>query len=191
MTTGPSVIPRQRLDRVVEMVRILADQISGLQQDFVWERMLREGFADLLAASFPQAARSTDERLAYIASVLKNSITSDDLRHEEEDELLSLLNELNDSELIILGWHGTDMVGPEVEEYRQRHEDVLQDPIEEIGRSDEQMRQDALKLHYRDHLERLGLLQTSASGQRRITSLGRLLLERIDFYSLQGLEELT
>jgi hypothetical protein len=83
------------------------------------------------------------------------------------------------------------MIGAEAEEYRKRHEDVLQDPIEETGRSDEQMRQDALKLHYRTNLERLGLLTRNAKGRRLITPLGRLLLERIDFYSLQGLEEPT
>jgi hypothetical protein len=186
-----SVIPRQRLDRVVDMVRILDERLSDLQEDFVRERILKTGFVELVQTALPQAGASTEERLPYIAALLKNSITSDDLLDEQEREILSLLGQLNDSELIILGWHGTDMVGAEAEEYLERHEDVLQDPIEETGRSDEQMRQDALKLHYRTYLERLGLLTRNARGRRVITPLGRLLLERIDFYSLQGLEEPT
>jgi hypothetical protein len=184
-----SVIPRQRLDRVAEMVRILDERLGDFQENFVRERMLRPGSADLVQAALPQAGTSTEERLPYITALLKNGITSDELLYEQEKEILFLLGQLNDSELIILGWHGTDMVGPEAEEYRQRHEDVLQDPIEETGRSDEQMSQDALKLHYRANLERLGLLMMNARGRRVIAPLGRLLLKRIDFYSLQGLEE--
>ena len=147
-----SVIPRQRLDRVAEMVRILDEQLGDLQEDFVRERMLKAGSADLVQAALHQAGTSAEERLPYIAALLKNGITSDELSYEQEKTLLALLGQLNDSELIILGWHGTDMVGAEAEEYRERHEDVLQDPIEETGRSDEQMRQDALKLHYRTDL---------------------------------------
>lgn len=48
-----SVIPRQRLDRVTDMVRILDEQLGDLQQDFVRERMLKAGSADLVQAALP------------------------------------------------------------------------------------------------------------------------------------------
>src|SRR5215204_3567514 len=57
-----SIIPRQRLDRVAEMVRILNEQVGDLQEDFVRERMLRPGSADLVQAALPQAGASTEER---------------------------------------------------------------------------------------------------------------------------------
>jgi len=182
-----SVIPRQRLDRVADTVRILKDQLSGLQQDFVRERMLRAEFIDLLEESFPQAANAfTEERKAYIASLLKNSIKSDDLAHEQEKELLSLLGQLNDSELIILGWYGSGAkyIG-QPDEYYNRHEEVLYSPLLETNATEEQLRDAALKEAYRSKLRRLELARPRDRGSDQITELGRLLLRQIDFYSLE------
>jgi hypothetical protein len=181
-----SVIPRQRLDRVVDVVRILRDQLSGLQQDFVRERMLREEFTDLLEDALPQAGRaSTEERKAYIAALLKNSLTSDDLAHEQEKLLLSLLGQLSDPELIILGWYGTEYVGDQADEYFERHEEVLYAPMLETNAFDEEIRDAAIKEAYRAKLRRLGLARPGRGTLDQITDLGRLLLREIDFYSLE------
>jgi hypothetical protein len=185
-----SVIPRQRLDRVVDLVRLLADRLSGLQQDFVRERMLREEFTALLEEAFPQAGRaSTQERRAHIAALLKNSIASDDLAHEQEKELLTMLGQLNDSELIILGWYGSGAtyIG-QTDEYYERHEDVLYSSRLETNAPEEKRRDAALKEASRAKLRRLGLAQPGKTGRDQITELGRLLLREIDFYELEGAE---
>src|SRR5215211_4266901 len=127
-------IPNQRVDRMAHMLKIVDNQVSGLQRDFLELRMQTDEFRDLLEDALWQTTKAlTEERRAYIASLLKNSITSDELSHEQEKTLLSLLGELNDSELIILGWYGTDMVGSEADEYFFRHEAVLQFPTTETG----------------------------------------------------------
>jgi hypothetical protein len=184
-----SVIPRQRLDRVADMVRILNDRVSDLEQDFVRERMLTPEFVDLLEESFRQAATSAFVRREYIAALLKNSIMSDDLAHEEEKTLLSLLGELNDPELIFLGWYGSgrEHIGQK-SKYYSRHEDVLRSPHISGLASDEDVREAALKEAYRDKLRRLGLASPSMRGRDQITELGRLLLRQIDFYSPEGTE---
>lgn len=165
------------------MLKILDGQVSGLQKDFLDQRMRTEEFRDLLEDGLWQTTRAlTDERREYIASLLKNSITSDELSHEQEKTLLSLLGELNDSELIILGWYGTDMVGEEADEYFACHQEVVMKPMVDTGMSDEEERDATLKQQYHDHLRNLGLVGPNRQGSDRITPLGRLLLQFIDFY---------
>jgi hypothetical protein len=184
-----SVIPRQRLNRVVDVVRRLNDRVSGLERDFVRERMLRDEFMDLLEDAFPQAGRAaTEKRKEHIAAILKNSIASDELAHEQEKELLSLLGQLNDSELITLGWYGTGYVGERADEYFRRHEEVLYSPQLETNASDEVRRAAALKEASREKLRRWGLARPGSGGLDRITELGRMLLREIDFYELEGAE---
>jgi hypothetical protein len=186
-----SVIPRQRLDRVAQMVRLLDERLSDLPEDFVRERMLRPGAADVVQAALPQAATSTEERLPYIVALLKNGLTSDELLYEQEKTLLSLLEQLNDSELIMLGWYGEEHHLGSKSEYYERHEDVLRSPLLDSLATDEEVREAALKEAYRDNLRRLGLAREGRKGRDQLTDLGRLLLERIDFHALQGLEEPT
>jgi hypothetical protein len=146
-------ITNQRVDRMAHMLKIVDYQVSSLQRDFLELRMQTDEFRDLLEDALWQTTKAlTEERRAYIASLLKNSITSDELSHEQEKSLLSLLGELNDSELIILGWYGTDMVGPEADEYFFRHEAVLQFLTTETGMSDEELTNATLREAYRDHL---------------------------------------
>jgi hypothetical protein len=101
-------IPKQRIERIARMLKFLDNQVSGLE-DVLAHRMRTEEFLDLFEDGLWQTTRAlTEERLAHIASLLKNSIKSDDLAHEQEKMLLSLLGQLNDPELILLGWYGTN-----------------------------------------------------------------------------------
>ncbi len=181
-------IPNQRIDRIAHMLKILDRQVGSLQRDFLEQRMQTEEFHDLLEDAVWQTTRAlTDERREYIASLLKNSLTSDELLHEEEKTLLSLLGQLNDSELIILGGYAIGWVGPENKQYRTRHHEVLMNPHMETGMSPESMRNAILKQTYRTHLRDLGLAVSGKGRNDEITPLGRLLLQQIDFYSIQGL----
>lgn len=195
--TVQHAIPNQRIDRIADMLKILDRKVSGLQKDVLELRMQTEEFRDLLEDGLWQTTRAlTHERREYIASLLKNSLTSEQLTHEWAKTLMSVLEELNDSELIILGWYGTEMVGPQADEYYRRHEDVLSSPIFETGMFDEELTGNVLRTRYHEKLESLGLVRTVQSGRldqigrhKRITPLGRMLLRQIDFYSLQELDE--
>lgn len=180
-------IPNQRIDRIAGMLKILDARLGDVRRDVLDQKMRTEEFRDLLEDGLWQTTRAlTAERRAYIASLLKNSITSDDLDHEREKTLLSLLEQLNDSELITLGWYGS---GPkhlgQPDEYRKRHEEVIRIPYISGLSTEEDEREAALKEAHRETLRRLGLAQPKRRGADEITTLGRLLLEQIDFYSLE------
>lgn len=89
----------------------------------------------------------------------------------------------------MLGWYGSEEehLGKE-SEYYERHEEVLRSPFLDSLATGEEVKEAALKEAYRDKLRRLGLARERPRGRDKVTDLGRLLLERIDFYSLQGLE---
>lgn len=170
------------------MLKILDRRVGGFQKDILEQRMRTEEFRDLLEDRVWQATRAlTKVRRAHIASLLKNSLTSEDLAHAEEKLLLELLGQLKDPELLILGWLGS---GPKYlgrqNEYFERHKNVLMNPIYETGMSEEAVRQETLKSAYRNNLRTMGLMSSGSSPRDTITPLGRLLLRKIDFYSLQG-----
>jgi hypothetical protein len=195
-TIGPLIaeavkhsIPNQRIDRIARMLKFLDCQVADMQEGLREQRMRTDEFRDLLEDALWQTTRTlTDERRAYIASLLKNSIKSDDLAHEQEKELLSLLGQLNDSELIILGWYGTEYVGEKADEYFRRHEEVLYSPLIETNATDEELRDATLKEAHHAKLRRLGLARPGKGKLDQITELGRLLLRQIDFYSLEPSE---
>jgi hypothetical protein len=74
--------------------------------------------------------------------------------------LLSLRGQLNDAELIILGWYGTNMVGEEADAYFYRHEAVLEPPFIETSLFDEELRKATLAQALREPLLRLGLTRS-------------------------------
>lgn len=121
-----NIIPNQRHDRIADFLRMLNEKLQTLEEDFLKEKMRTEEFVDLFEDGAYQAARAlTDERKERIASLLKNSLTSDELSHVQEKKLLSLLGELNDAELVILKYHGLNMDPARANEYLETHQDVI------------------------------------------------------------------
>lgn len=181
-------IPKRRIERIARMLKFLGNQVSGLE-DVLAHRMRTEEFLNLFEDGLWRTTRAlTEERLAHIASLLKNSIKSDDLAHEQEKMLLSLLGQLNDSELILLGWYGTNMVGERANAYYARHEDIVGPTIRESPMSEEEERNITFRETCRATLQCLGLIGPDQRGSDRITPLGRLLLEQIDFYKQEPTE---
>ena len=82
---------------------ILDSKIERLDQDYVRRRFVEPEYMDLFEDGLHQVVRSlTDERREHIASILKNSLTNDQLKHIEKKRLLGILGELNDLEILIL-----------------------------------------------------------------------------------------
>ena len=163
-------IPKRRIERIARMLKFLGNQVSGLEEDVLAHRMRTEEFLDLFEDGLWQTTRAlTEERLAHIASLLKNSIKSDDLAHEQEKMLLSLLEQLNDSELILLGWYGTNMVGERANAYYARHEDIVGPTIRESPMSEEEERNITFRETCCATLQRLGLIGPDQRGSDRIT----------------------
>ena len=191
-----SLIPNQRIDRLFSFLKTLESKIDEKEKAKVEKRMLEERSIDLMEDGFMQAARAlSEERIAYIASLLKNSLTDEDLEHIAYKKLLFLLDELNDFELLILkaysmpiGRHG---------EFWSKHN--LNKSSVHLGSSQEEVDKNAIHETYLTNLTRLGLLRIRFRKPKRgelpefdektgmvksqgynITSLGRLLLRSID-----------
>lgn len=194
-----TLIPRQRTDRIAEFVEILGEQVKKIDRDVLDQKMKTAEFIDLFEDGAWQAVRSlTRERKEKIAAVLKHSLYGGELSYIQEKELLSLLNELNDVQLIILKAKATGYANDD-EEFYERHREVLQPPSVHLGSEESEFDNAALHRAFVNDLHRLGLLETTFKKPRRnelpefdlktgmikaqfsqITRLGRLLLRYID-----------
>lgn len=94
-----SVIPNQRVDRLVSYAQKLEAKLAGVEQQLIRSQVTNENFTDLLEESMRQAARSvSDERRQYIANLVSNGIKSSEIEYFESKHLLRILGELNDVE---------------------------------------------------------------------------------------------
>ncbi|MCT4365278.1 MAG: hypothetical protein N3Z29_10265 [Synechococcaceae cyanobacterium MAG-AL1] len=193
-----TLIPNQRVDRISALLTSLASKVSAMEQERVKARFHEPGFVDLLEDGMYQASRAlSEERMENISSLLKNGLSDDDVESIRYKTLMSLLGELNDAEVIILRGHAKLFARDE--EFHEQHKDVLHPESAHLGSDQQQLDRNALDQEYRNHLVRLGLLKNrfarprrgelpefdektglmKASG-REITTLGRLLLRRLD-----------
>ena len=185
-----TIIPNQGQDRIADFVQALDDELRDVRREVLELKMRTPEFGDLFRdTAYQAAATPSAERRRRLAALLKNSITREELEHEKERKLLSLLREVNDAELIILGYFGTGMVGEKAGEYYWHHEDIVSPPFMEGGMSDEEVRDATMKQEYRDHLRRLGLIASKRVGPEGITSLGRLLLRYVDGPESEWMDE--
>lgn len=196
--TIASVIPNQKLDRVITFIKVLNDKVSFIEQDILNVKLKTEEFADLLEDSLNQAARALSaERKNYIAALLKNSLSREELTHLEQKKLLALLNENNDIEIILLKFDSLYI--EEQDEFWDRHAQILQSPVVYLDSTQETVDKNALHISYRGTLVRLGLVEPKfhriekgkppdldeKTGMMKIdyyraTTLGNLLLRYID-----------
>lgn len=193
------VIPSQKLERLYIFAQVLEDRVKYLEEDTARLKMQSEEFTDLMEDGLIQASRAmTDERRGYIASLLKNSITHDELGHVEKKKLLALLGELNDAEIITLKFHSLSS-SEDRSAFAKRHGAVLAPVERHFGAPQENIDRGALQDSYRSKLMEVGLLTPAYKRQEkgkvpefdertgrlkatsfRVTGLGELLLRFID-----------
>jgi hypothetical protein len=191
-----TVIPNQRIDRIVKFAHHLERRLSNLEQDFIHSQLLDEHFNDLLEEGLRQSARSlTDERRDYLASIISNSLSSEDIDSIESKHLMRILGETNDIEIIWLGYHLDKSMKSD---FTKKHQNILETlPIRQ-GSPQGEWDKVALQNSYKEHLAQLGLLKhrykidpktqvpkynpstgiPEVSGYD-ITALGRLLIRQI------------
>ena len=176
------LIPNQRIDRIAALLKTLESKIDPEEKAKVEARMLEEKSVDLMEDGFLQAARVlSEERIDHIASLLKNSLTDEDLERSAYKRLLFLLGEVNDIEVIILKSYS--IYGVEQQEFWEKHEEVLIGDVLTSPASQLEVDENAIYKTYRANLARLGLLEIKSEQPNQnceITSLGRLLLRSID-----------
>ena len=173
-----TIIPKQRIDRLESFVKKLDEKVRGIEQ----QQQLKRKFTtpesiELFEDACFQAVRAlSEERKEYIASLMKNSLTDDQLQHIHYKQLLSILGELNDVEILILKLDSLSSIAEKDELYKQ-HEAALKPPHATFGSPQNEVDKDIVYESYVAHLVRLGLMEYD---QHYATSLGRLLLRSID-----------
>jgi hypothetical protein len=193
-----TIIPNQRIDRITRFVEILDKKLDGISQDLIRLRVHDEYFIDLMEDGFILASRAiTDDRKEHIATIIKNSITNEELSHLEEKRLLNILSELSDAEIIILQFYA--LIGQDQKDYLEKHRDIIQAPIVHMGSSKEEINREAIYKTFKQNLVSLNLLtpgyvrpkknelpefdektgMMKANGYN-VTTLGRLLLAYLD-----------
>lgn len=192
------MIPNYKQERLIAFAQVLGDRVKHLEADTLEAKMKTEEFADLLEDALRQAARAlTPERREYIASLLKNSLTHDELAHVEEKKLLSLLGELNDAEIIILKYYS---LSPLVRrDFAEIHSELFEPIKRNIGAPQSNIDRAALRDSYRGKLFEVNLLESAykkpsknempefdektgrlKASSLKVTPLGKLLLRYID-----------
>jgi hypothetical protein len=203
-----TVIPNQRLERIVKFAKILEEKLASLEKETIKAKLTNENFTDLMEEGLKQAAISlTDERRKYIASVIKNGLNPDGIEFVESKHLLKILGEINDIEVIWLRYYIVPTIGGDTE-YRNKHAAVLDRvPVcissskTQLDKSEfeKQLDKSTLQESYKKHLVQLGLLEnryetdtrtrqpkfdSSTGGLKtqgyHITGLGKLLLKQIE-----------
>jgi len=188
-----SVIPNQRIDRVVRFAKALQDRLSDLEESVVKANLSNENFTDLVEESLRQAARSlSDERRSYISSLVVSSISSEDIEYFESKHLLRILGEINDIEVIWLRFYLNPVMDGDTE-FREKHSHILNPIGAHLGSAQPEIDKSTLQKSYKEHLSSIGLLEkeidmdTSSRGVKlktkgyKITSLGRLLLRELGY----------
>ena len=133
-----SLIPNQRIDRIAFLLKALEAKVDPEEKAKVEARMLEEKSVDLMEDGFLQAARAlSEERIDYIASLLKNSLTDEELEHIRYKRLLLLLNDLNDLKVLILKSHYGNI--RQQQDFWNKHHNVLISPAVSLGSSQEKI----------------------------------------------------
>lgn len=194
-----NVIPNQRIDRIINFLRKLENRLGSLEEVAKINFKKQEEYITLLENGMFYAYRaSSDKRLEYIASVVKNGLTQDQIEISRYVYLLNLLSELNDEEIIWLRYYLFPTLGGD-QEFRERHKDILSSTRSYIEASEEELNKSAIQDSYKEHLERLGLVDIrikmdrktnipiydkfsgKPEGYKHITHLGKMLLKEIGF----------
>jgi hypothetical protein len=188
-----NIIPNQRIDRIVNFAEHLQVRIEKLEGSFIRANLRNENFTDLVEESLRQAARSlSDERREYIAALVANSLTSEDIEYFESKHLLRILGDINDAEVIWLRFYLDPEMGGD-SEFIEKHSLILDPVPADLGSPQPVIDKSTLQDSYKDHLASLGLLEkefdmdTSGRGVKlevkgyKISSLGLLLLRELGF----------
>jgi len=153
-----SLIPNQRVDRLSKFVASLERRLSVFEKQAIRQTLDDEEAVALVEDGFIHASRATtDSRREYLASVVARGLGAEQIAISEVRYLLNLLGELNDIEVIWLRSYLNPTIGGD-EEYRLKHESVL-DPIPAtLGSGETELEKSALQKSYKAHLHRLGLI---------------------------------
>jgi len=171
-------IPKQRIDRIADVVGRLAEKIDEAQADIdrLTDRFKMSEFGDIFEEGMLQAGRAlSEERRQYLANVLFMGLSEEALDHARVKKLLFILDDLLDQEIVWLAYLNLG-IGDEAEEFYEIHRGVLEPVTAVIGSDQDELDSAALQEAYQHRLTQLGLVENETA----VTPLGRLLLRYIE-----------
>lgn len=149
------LIPSQRLDRVVEFLRILSHKVDALRIEL---EMVKESNTILIEDGIILALRTNSQAQYHrLSKVIADGLTMEDAELAEQRFLLGILGELSDAEVIWLG----NVIKRDVSDkhaYYEVHKKELDKLTLDVGATEQQKSKKHLVNGYHSHLERLGLI---------------------------------
>lgn len=164
------VIPQYREKRLTAYLAILSSKLSTFEEGFIKSKFADESFAGLLEDSFRVAVNTiSEEKKEYIANIIVKSITSEDVEYTNQKFLLSLLNEINEIEIVILNQEYLQKPKVDIQKLRDfnnTHKDILS--LRRVrSNSPKELKDNSLLFNnYYFELVRLGLLNEYYSSPR-------------------------
>lgn len=200
-----TLIPNLRIDRIAKYVSELNNQLESMPEEIIQKLRDNEQFIDLVEESLIRASRaSSDERRRYILNLVQNGISDYDADINNAKYLLGLLSEINDNEVIWLRYFHERTINDK-SQFQALHKNILQPVRVTLGSDRKERQQAALQDSYKEHLERLGLIEHSIKMNKDLgvpeydeftnkpkvsyshtTTLGDMLLEKIDLIKGQS-----
>lgn len=187
------LIPHQRIDRIESMLISLSKKLEEFEIEKLKDRLDDPLRVDLLEEGVIQSARAlSDERIDNISSLVKNSLSEEQISHNNQMRFFSVLKELSDVEIIMLMYSDICNQGGKRNEFYLKHKSILQHPPRE------NRKELAFYQSNKDHLLRLKLCRQTydlintpepefdhTTGKIKgtgfkITDFGRMFLESID-----------
>lgn len=171
-------IPNQKLERVISFTKLLEDKLNYLEEEVLKEKFKTEEFGDLLEDALLQASGAlSPERREYIANLLTNSLTDADLDHIGEKKLLSLLNDVNDAEMLLLKFYSLPD-GPERESMIAKYA-FIKPNLEKQSEEKREGKESILFSAYWGHLVMTSLIYGNQGSDEKPTKLGLILLKYV------------
>lgn len=154
-----NLIPDQRIDRIAEYVELLNAKFENLPGGLIEKLRNNELFIDLIEESFIKTSRAiTKERRLYIVNIVEHGMSDEEADINNSKYLLSLLSDLNDSEVIWLRYYHERTI-TDKQNFQLQHPNILGRVQPVIGDSIDKKRLAAIQESYTEHLERLSLVE--------------------------------
>lgn len=193
-----SVIPNQRIDRMVEFIKILNEKLTSQEQELLKSQILDENFNGLLQDVIDSTIKTIGkERKNHFAKIVQSGLTSNKEELIELRLITRILKEINDIEMIILKYHSI-RTSNESSIFLQKNRNILESERLFVGASKEQEKQHFMYKGYLYHLVSLGLLDVNYevkeesnrisdksefkinSKNHKITEFGKMIVEMLN-----------
>jgi hypothetical protein len=163
-------IPNQRQERIEKLLNILSQKIFNISEEELKNKFHSTDFIDIFEDVLRQSVRATSEiRLRYLASVLKNGIDSQKFDHLQNKRLLEILEKINDIEVILLRSYSLRDDTSEYQDFINKYSDIfnVKEKQEETksSKTNDKDRQNFIN-HYDDNLISLGLVGVNQNNER-------------------------